>query len=568
MRKGSLTLRMLVLLSLLAFTAACGGGGGGGASAPAKGTFTKEPFKSSAAGWGGVFDNGIATMRVQNLYSGTTGSNQLTGSGYITKIGFKADSSVVSAFTCTGVTVKMGHTSLGVLTTTYANNVEEGKGSLVTVVQDKTVTIPVLSAGDYITIDLTTPFYYNGVDNLVVDYIRAGTCTANVDLMYDDTGISGQAVQGPSIVSATGGLDLPINTKFTFSGGENLVIAQDQAGDNANFIAPGQAGRTQMMILASDITGAGLITGMAIQPDTTTLGGMLTGVTVVLAHSAPTITNLVANFAANRANSSSATTVVSNLTYTIPANLDTPVWIPFTGSFNYDGSSNILVDIIVSSATMTYVIDYKNVVEIRTVTSSDPSAATGAARSRALQPTFRFKGGSIDAGIGATSSSGQVFQGDGDGAEIQSLYHASELGTGGSIASISLRLLGDSVAATHSNYTVKIGHTAKTTLIIADTYASNMDENLTVHSGSFSIPAGLKAGDWITMPLSSAFTYNPTKNLAVLFSTAGGAGSNNSVRWKSSATQYPGRVVGGEVGGAAVPEWTDDGILEIKLNLQ
>jgi hypothetical protein len=98
-------------------------------------------------------------------------------------------------------------------------------------------------------------------------------------------------------------------------------------------------------------------------------------------------------------------------------------------------------------------------------------------------------------------------------------------------------------------------------LILADTYASNMDENLTVHSGSFSIPAGLKAGDWVTIPLSSAFTYDQAKNLAVLFSTAGGAGILNNVRWKNSAVQYPQRVAGATPGGNANPGWTDNGIL-------
>lgn len=115
---------------------------------------------------------------------------------------------------------------------------------------------------------------------------------------------------------------------------------------------------------------------------------------------------------------------------------------------------------------------------------------------------------------------------------------------------------------------MKIGHTTKTTLILADTYASSMNENLTVHSGSFSIPAGLKAGDWVTIPLSSAFTYDPTKNLAVLFSTTGGAGFSSNVRRKNTSGEYPGRVAGGETGGSANPEFIDDGILEIKLNLQ
>ncbi len=570
MKRLAIAVALAVMFGAL--LSACGGGGGGGtpaSSGPATGTFVKEAHKTSVSSWSGVFDAGVSTVRVQNLYSGTSGTTQIFGSGYITKVGFKVDTAVSSGLTCTGVTIKMGHSSLTALTSTYASNVEQGQGSLVTVLQDKTLTMPALSAGDYFTIDLTTPFYFNGVDKLVVDFIRAGTCTDTVDLKYDNTVPANQSLSGINIASATGNLDYPINMEFTFKGGVNTVIAADATGDNGNFIAPGQAGRTQALILASDIHGSGPITGMAIQPYTTTVGGALTGVTVVLAHSAPTTTNLDSNFATNRANSTSATTVVSNMTYSVPANANTPVWIPFNnGSFNYDGSSNILVDIIVSSATGTYVVDYKNVAGNRIVTSSDPGAATGGMLPRLLQPTFRFNGGTIDAGIGANSYSAQVFDGTADGAEIQSLYSASELGTGGNITSISLRLKNDSVAASYGNYTVKIGHTSKTQLSGSDTYASNMDENMTVHSGSFSIPAGLKAGDWITVPLSTPFTYNPAKNLAVLFSSSVGASAGNNVRWASSATQYPLRVVGDGAGGAATPSWTDNGILEIRFHMQ
>lgn len=572
MSTRSRTMFWMAALALVVMAAGCGGGGdggGGGGGGVAAGTFVKDASDISNGPWSGHFSTGWNKWRVQHLYSGTSGTTQVYGSGYITAIGFKADTVVASSFTCTGVTIKMGNTSLDALTTTFTGNVEQGRGSLMTALQDKIVTVPTVTAGEYFTISLDTPFYYNGVDNLVVDFIRNGTCTGSLALRYDSSTLSDQALWSDDPTSATGNLDYAPNMRFHFSGGTNTVVVKDNTGTNSNFIAPGQAGRTQMLILASDITGTGLITGMAIQPDAVTTGGTLSGVTVVMAHLAATTTELSTTFAANSTAASSATTVVSNLTFSVPNAMAQPFWIPFNnGSFSYDGRSNILVDVIVSSSTMTFTVDYVNVANIRTVTTSDPAAATGTQRLRSLQPTFRFKGGSLDAGINANSASGQVFDGTPDGAQIQSLYYPAEIGTGGTIASISLRLQNDSVAATHSGYTVKIGHTAKSQLSGADTYASNMDENRTAFSGSFSIPAGKKAGDWITIPLGASFAYNPGKNLAVLFSTNGGAGSSNTVTWMSSVTQFPARVVGSEAGANTVPTWTDDGILEIRLNLQ
>lgn len=85
--------------------------------------------------------------------------------------------SITTGLTCPDVTIRMGQTSLTSLTTTFANNVEQGKGPLATVLQNKQVAIPALGVGDYIKLTLDTPFYFNGVDNLVVEFIRIGACS-------------------------------------------------------------------------------------------------------------------------------------------------------------------------------------------------------------------------------------------------------------------------------------------------------------------------------------------------------------------------------------------------------
>ena len=42
----------------------------------------------------------------------------------------------------------------------------------------------------------------------------------------------------------------------------------------------------------------------------------------------------------------------------------------------------------------------------------------------------------------------------------------------------------------------------------------NMDEATVVYRGDVTVPAGTKAGDWITVAISR-FTYDPTKNLTI-----------------------------------------------------
>lgn len=539
MRTRSTCIRMLVLLSLLALTAACGGGGGGGGGvvpqAPlASGVFTKQT--STVIQGNDIIPFYAGDSKSQSLYL----ASEIGGSGKITTIRLMRSATSASAVTCPNTTIKMGHTTVSALTTTWANNVETGQGAENIVVNNSTITIPAAASNSWIEIPLSTPFDYNGVDNLVVGFERTTACSATVTTRTVPVGVARRAYSfvadstpGTADYNATTGSlqTIPNLMQFVFSGGDNLVIAADASADNSNYIAPGQAGRTQALILASDITGTGPITGMAIQPDTATVGGMLTGVTVVLAHTAPSV-SIGAGFASNRANSTAATTVASNLTYTIPAGHDAPIWIPFnSGSFNYDGSSNILVDIIVSSSTMTYLIDYKGVPDIRMVTTNDPSATVGTMRSRALQPTFRFNGGTMDTIAAAGNTDLHPFY-DASSLRRQYLYPASMLGTKGNITKVAFRLANDSVAGSYPNFEVVMGHTVKDSL--TTTYASNMTGASVVYSGTFSIPAGMKAGDWIEIPLSTAFAYDGVSNLVVQEATDVGSAQNDVVCYGAS----------------------------------
>ncbi len=567
MKRLAVAVALAVMLS--AVLSACGGGGGGGgtpgSAGLATGTFTKTAIESGTSSyWGDMFGTTVQS-RYMMLYLPAN----IHGAGYVKSISVKyGNAGTASAVTCPHVTIKMGHTLVSSLTGTFDNNVEQGRGTFETVLNDATVTVPAGAAGDDFKIDLGKNFYYNGVENLVVQVSRAAACSAEIDVNTHGTSpVYTALVYSQASSTATTGATYAelLDTTFTFAGGDDAV---ELGGASSTATAPFGTthNRQQMVYLASEINGNGPITGLAFKTGATTVAGSYT-YTLKLGHT--TLSSLTTGTFDNNF-SGSPVTVVSNGTFTIPGGVpaDTYVWMPFPGTFTYNGSDNLIVDLDVSSGSVNNPILYTNVAETRLAYGTAGSAIASGTTTLVFDTVFRFNGGTIAAGIGANSYSSQVFDGTPDGAEIQSLYLASELGTGGNITSISLRLRNDSVAASYSNYTVKIGHTSKTQLSGSDTYASNMDENMTVHSGSFSIPAGLKAGDWITVPLSTPFTYNPEKNLAVLFSSSVGASNGNDVRWASSATRYPLRVVGDGAGGAATPSWTDNGILEIRFHMQ
>ena len=132
MRKKALVLTSVVSIALFV-VAGCGGGGGGGGILPpaqplATGTFVKTPADGNL-GSGGLFDDFSAYARWQNLYTADT----ISASGRLMGIAVKYESVLVSAVTCTGVTIKVGHTNVTALTNIFANNVATGRGGQTTV---------------------------------------------------------------------------------------------------------------------------------------------------------------------------------------------------------------------------------------------------------------------------------------------------------------------------------------------------------------------------------------------------------------------------------------------------
>lgn len=547
----------MFLLFTIAF-AACGGGGGGddggggGGGGPtplATGTFTKI-FGPTDDGNNSYPFHGTFDQKVQLLYTAA----EINGSGNIIALRFRR-SSVSAQETCPNTTIRLGHTSLTALTATFGSNVEEGRGSQVTVLNDTTVTIPAGAAGTWFEIPLGTAFNYNGVDNLVVEVERTTACSASVST--DVSNAANRRAQSsatditPGVAEHNQTTASTVDTaqnwmQFTFAGGDDLANYGAPSSYGAPFTTTVAWRHVQVLHLASDINGSGPITGIGMVVNNLTTAATYT-VTIKLGHS--TLTNLGITYASNF--SGSPVTVASGLTFTVPANVPvgSTLWLPVTGSFTYNGTDNLIVDVDVTAASADTDWAYTSVANRSLYGAS--GAATGTVDIGAFHTKFRFNGGTMDFITAGSSSLSPPFD-IGILRKTHWLYDAASLGTGGSISKIAFRLANNSVVSDYSNFTVTIGQTSNNQLNGA-LFASDFDTSANVLSTStFSIAAGMLAGDWIEIPLSGAFSYDPTKNLVVEITTLS-ATAANYVRGEVDATRFPNHITAATAPGATVP---------------
>ena len=162
MIKKNLLLLFTILSALV--LGACGGGGGavpipvpdpdpdpvgGGGLVTAE--FTKTIAADVSTGGTIAPFNTSDYRRSMFLYR----ASDVKGSGKLTSISLRLNQDLVTAASCPNTTIRIGHTSLpefdGV-DNNFASYVEEGKGSLITGVNDTTVNIPTGVDGDYFKI--------------------------------------------------------------------------------------------------------------------------------------------------------------------------------------------------------------------------------------------------------------------------------------------------------------------------------------------------------------------------------------------------------------------------------
>ena len=362
--------------------------------------------------------------------------------------------------------------------------------------------------------------------------------------------------------------------KLTFAGGDDKI---DLGGAGSNpwpfdlaTVGVSERPRMQNLYLASEINGSGPVTGIAFQMNATSPGGNYT-YSLKLGHS--TLAVLGSIFADNY--SGSPRTVANAVTFSIPAGIPAGewVWVPIPdGVFTYNGTDNLIVEVAASAGTASTPLRFASIAG-RRVWVND---TTGTATSGAVDPVvnhiaLRFHGAPVQVMPLTTSSSSQVLGSVSTGGQIQNLYDSTSLGTGGRITNVAVRLSGATPVATSlANYKVYMGHTAKTQYIVADTYASNMDENMPVFNGTLTIPAGLKQGDWVNIPLQTPFTYDPSKNLSILFTSDFGV-VGNEVSMHADSTRFPVHAVGrndNTVDTSGTPGWTFDGAANVQLQIE
>jgi hypothetical protein len=555
-------LAMLLLLSSVVI-ASCGGGGGGdgggggGGGGPtplATGTFTKTADMGSA-NYTGLLD-ADTYAHYQYLYLASI----INGAGRITGLAIKYRSTMDTAVTCPNATIKLSHSNLANLTGTFANNLGTGQGSQTTVLNNATMTFPAGAAGSWQTILLATPFDYNGKDNLIIDVERTGACSG---IVFDDVNTPWPYTAGVFTFTNGSATGIPVswaaNGKLVFAGGDNSIYTQSATAGSADvgFTTTANQQKFQNLYLASEVNGSGPITGIGFPVcGDSTCGAATTAqtytVTVKLGHSS--LTNLTATYA-NNYDVGAPVTVINNLQFTVPAGVPPNsqyVWLPVTNVFTYNGTNNLLVEVEVTSASgITYWPG------VNTASNTFVYGTSGSPTALAVAPVsfrinFRFNGGTMNFITAGSSSLVPPFDLVTGLMKTHWLYDAASLGTGGSISKIAFRLNNNSVASDYSNFTVTIGQTSNN-LLSGVLFANDFDVSANVLSTStFSIPAGMLAGDWIEIPLSGTFSYDPTKNLVVEITTSA-ATAGNSVRAEFSATRFPSHISAATAPGATVP---------------
>lgn len=563
---GNRIIKYSTALSLAAMLAACGGGGsgGGGGTPLASGTFIKT-VEGNGQSWGSLFGTNTA-----NRYMYLHRASDIGGSGNIAALRLQLDSNEAEAISCPNTTIRLGHTSVTDLETTFANNVEQGKGAMVTVVDNATVTIPTGAIGDFFEIPLSTPFHYNGIDNLVIEIARSAACSNPATVLSQSpAGYIGVVYHTTSNVAITGTIfDTRLSAKFVFSGGDNFVNP-DVGGTASNNVFPFNTNVTngrkvQLLHLAAEMDGSGPITGIGFPVGTSPASAQIYTVSIKLGHS--TLSELATGpFAASY--SDTPVTVAEDLEFQVPAGLTAGeiIWLPVTGTFNYNGVDNLIVEIETtdnSQATDGTTWSFRNETTSWRRMYGALGSVDGTAHDSYYPTEFRFHGSTIDRVIGVGGYETYMFPSAGRSGQY--LYLASELGTSGTITRLACRLASDvSTETLYPNYQIVMSHTDATTL--GTDMAANVPNPVVVYSGSYTVPAGLIKGDWIEVPLTSGFNYNGTQNLVIQSkSDAGSVEHNCSVL--SDATRYPARRTTGTTPDAATGSVMDH-LRDVRLGI-
>ncbi len=524
--------RILITLfiALLSMTV-CDDSGGGRSDSPSMGTFVKEITFGGATS----INNGLFAANDFRHYQLLYRASDIAGSGNINSIFFKYAAGV-SRTSCPHVTIRLAHTSRENLATGNMDLNIAGRGSAVTVLDDATITVPAGNAGDYFKIALSTPFAYNGVDNLIVDIIRTVACSQTLQIVREAGSppytsiVWSESSAAPYTAESTDYTTNVLHTRFGFAGGDNTAVKPGTTDSTFPFTNYDAYNKVQQLYLASDINGSGPITGIAYSLDADLAESCAFIISVRMGHT--DLSELTTVFADNF-NAGPPVTVADGVNFRVPAGATEGsfVWIPFPGGpFYYNGSDNLIVETRVTYASAALAL--QETTRSRSRLTGPVAAAAGSRDEYLPGIKFRFRGGAMDV-IDGYDQDVTVFSSSAGG--YQFLVRASELGSAGSIIRLAFRLSGSCSAGDYPDFTVTLAHTSQNVLLGDD--ETNVSGGAMVYNKTFTMPAGLKDGDWIEIPFSAPFTYNGADNL-VIQTTSGPGTAVNYVQATADPARY------------------------------
>jgi hypothetical protein len=541
MRQSRTIVSKLFTALSIAFIASCGGSGDGSGSVTTRFARSVDFTAVGQGDWTGLFAVQGTGSRYQGLYR----ASDIGGSGIIRGFSFEI-SAAAAANTCPNVSIAMAHSTLAALTTTFANNTNAD--TPVTVFQRASLGIPASAPGARLSFTLDTPFYYNGVDNLIVD-ISTGACTALTGLKARAAGTPYTALiwdvnsPTPTVGNTWNAL---ATAEFDFSAGTSkLKTAATSATSSVPFTTGTAQRKLQALYPASLVNGNGTLTGIGFPVNATT-----TAQTYVLTARVgrSQLADLTDTFDSNF--SGTPTVVAQNATFRVPAGAPAGeiLWIPLNvATFDYNGTDSLLVEIDVTGVS-----GATAATGLRTSTGNanlvrllgNSGAATGALSNASQDIALRFTSAVVDvvhtltAGINVPFSNLSPHR-------VQYFYDGSQLGVKGRITAIAFRASSSNWTAgaiAYPNLEIVLGQTANAGL--NTTLANNLDNPVTVFSGTYTIAAGIAPGDWIDIPLTTAYTLEPAKSL-VMQTTLPTPGSVNKSLAAGSGARFPAYIGGG-----------------------
>lgn len=515
--------RSTALLILTLLLSACAGGGGGSASqddpAP-KGVFARTVPGNNENITGFLDPMFYSRMHWQNLYR----RSQIAGAGYITGISFQYNDLMDAPATCPSLTIRISHSGLTEASGTFSNNLDNGKGGAVLVLADKAVTFPAGAKETWHRIDFDTPFYYNGTDSLVVDFDATGPFGGRL-LDACDTGLGYPSTVFNNTPGALTGstMDFLQRTRFHFEGGDCAFVTEPNP-NSLPFTSGMDLRKMQILYHPEEVGGSGPIRGLGFQVAEATLHQNYT-FSMKVGHT--TLSELGHTFADNF-NAGAPVTVADQVAITIPAGIPAGgyVWVPWPGApFTYNGTDNLLIELEVTDPTGVVRLDHRTGSVTTRILAVPGSAVASQWDGCQYGVTFRFAGGNVDV---ITSGEGAVtmpFSG-GTGNKSQHLYRITELGTQGRISKLALRARTNvSSALTYGDFTVRLGHASPGAAAgLGNTFADNLASgSVEAFRGTFTVPANIRYGDWVEIPLTTPFAYDAARDLVLQISSAPGS---------------------------------------------